>query len=131
MNRVEFQELAIIRLHDARLLLENQRYDGAYYLTGYVVECALKAWIAKRTKEHDFPPSKKIIDKIYSHNLSQLLSVLGETPPEHIEVNWAVTKDWSEQHRYKIAHTEIEAKDLFLAVTDSEEGVLEWIKQHW
>lgn len=55
MNRAEFQELAVIRLNDAKILLDNHRYDGAYYLTGYVVESALKACIANRTREYDFP----------------------------------------------------------------------------
>jgi HEPN domain-containing protein len=55
MNRGDFQELSIIRLQDAKILLDNKCYDGAYYLSGYVVECALKACIAKKTREHDFP----------------------------------------------------------------------------
>ncbi|MBO1515504.1 HEPN domain-containing protein [Metabacillus bambusae] len=130
MNRGEFQELAHIRLTDAKVLLDNECYDGAYYLAGYVIECALKACIAKRTREFDFP-DKQIVDKIYSHKLTQLLSVIGIQPPEDIEVNWAVVKDWSEQHRYKRQHTEIEAKDMYEAVSDPDEGVLEWIKQHW
>jgi hypothetical protein len=54
MNRGEFQELAMIRLQDAKMLLDSECYDGAYYLTGYVIECALKACIAKKTKEFDF-----------------------------------------------------------------------------
>jgi hypothetical protein len=29
--------------------------DGAYYLAGYTVDCAIKASVAKRTQEHDFP----------------------------------------------------------------------------
>ena len=49
MNRGEFQEIANIRLRDAKVLLDNECFDGAYYLAGYVIECALKAWIAKNT----------------------------------------------------------------------------------
>jgi hypothetical protein len=37
MNRGDFQELSIIRLQDAKILLDNKCYDGAYYLSGYVV----------------------------------------------------------------------------------------------
>ncbi len=47
MNRSDLQNLATIRLRDAEVLLDNGRYDGAYYLLGYVIECALKACIAK------------------------------------------------------------------------------------
>lgn len=39
-------------------------------------------------------------------------------------------KDWSEQDRYK-KHTQAEAQDIYEAVADPNEGVLEWIKQHW
>lgn len=129
MNRGEFQELAIIRLQDAKVLLDNECYDGAYYLCGYVVECALKACVAKKTKEYDFP-DKKLIDKIYTHNLTNLLGVVGLKPEGEIGVNWAVVKDWSEQDRYK-RHSEIESKDLYEAVSNPNEGVLEWLKQHW
>lgn len=73
----------------------------------------------------------KIVDKIYSHDLSKLLNVVGIIVPDEVEVNWAVVKDWSEQHRYLRAHTDIEARDLYDAVTDPTEVVLQWIKQHW
>lgn len=129
MNRGEFQELAIVRLQDAKVLLDNECYDGAYYLCGYVIECALKACVAKKTKEYDFP-DKKLIDKIYTHNLTNLLGVVGLKPEGEIGVNWAVVKDWSEQDRYK-RHSEIESKDLYEAVSNPNEGVLEWLKQHW
>jgi HEPN domain-containing protein len=56
MNRRDFQKLALIRIADAQVLFQNGRYDAAYYLAGYAVECALKACIAKQTMRHDFPP---------------------------------------------------------------------------
>ncbi|MGJ9459650.1 HEPN domain-containing protein [Oceanobacillus sp. CF4.6] len=129
MNRKEFQDIAEIRLKEAKVLLENKCYDGAYYLSGYVIECALKAWIAKNTREHDFP-DKKIVDKIYTHDLTKLLGVIGVSRPEQIEVNWSVVKDWSERDRYT-RHTNEEAENIFEAVNDPSEGVLQWIKEHW
>lgn len=55
MNRKELQSLAETRLADAKVLLKNRRYDAAYYLAGYAIECALKARIAGRTRRNDFP----------------------------------------------------------------------------
>ena len=55
MNRQDFQALARVRLEEAKALRDAGRPAGAYYLAGYTVECALKACIAKRTREHDFP----------------------------------------------------------------------------
>jgi len=42
-TRLEFQQLARMRLRDARVLLANGNLEGAYYLTGLAVECAIKA----------------------------------------------------------------------------------------
>lgn len=45
MNRVDFRQLAGLRIAEAKVLLDNNLYAGAYYLAGYAVECALKACI--------------------------------------------------------------------------------------
>ena len=41
-------------------------------MSGYVVECALKACIAKLTKRHDFP-DLKATDGSYTHDMTKLL----------------------------------------------------------
>ncbi|MGC2744663.1 MAG: hypothetical protein WA672_15920 [Candidatus Angelobacter sp.] len=46
-TRVDLQELAHLRLAEARLLLDGKSFAGAYYLTGLALECALKACIAR------------------------------------------------------------------------------------
>ena len=98
MNRSDLIDIAIIRLKEADTLLKNGNYDGAYYLSGYVVECGLKACVAKQTKKYDFPRKKKEIERIYSHDLTKLLAVAGlndtnkddrKTNPR-LEVNWSV-----------------------------------------
>jgi len=38
MNRKDLQDLALIRLKEAKALLDKGLYDGAYYLCGYAVE---------------------------------------------------------------------------------------------
>ena len=69
MNRAGFQHLAELRLREAEALLAAGLPDGAYYLAGYSVECALKACIAKRTREHDFP--EKESKDFYIHDLDK------------------------------------------------------------
>ena len=54
MNRQDLQNLALTRLEEVEVLLNNHKYSGAYYLSGYVIECALKACIAKQTQEFDY-----------------------------------------------------------------------------
>ena len=50
LTRSDFQQLADVRAAEAAALLAAGRWDGAYYLAGYAVECALKACVAKLTK---------------------------------------------------------------------------------
>jgi HEPN domain-containing protein len=72
-TRLEFRQLARIRLRDARVLLSSGNLEGAYYLTGLAVECAIKACIAKNTRRHDFPPNLNAVKDIYTHNLTTLI----------------------------------------------------------
>ena len=137
MNRNDLQDLSRLRLREAGLLLRNQRYEGAYYLTGYVIEAALKACIAKQTKRHEFP-DRKTVNESYSHDLEKLVRVAGlhrsldaETRQDKaFEVNWSVIKDWSEESRYE-RRGKREAEDLYRAVTSRNHGVLRWIRRHW
>ncbi len=68
------QQLAELRIKEARILLDGASYPGAYYLAGYAVECALKAGIAKRTKEYD-SPDKDFVNKSWTHDLEKLLNL--------------------------------------------------------
>ena len=114
-------------------------YDGAYYLAGYAIECAFKACIAKQTSKYDFPPERKIYNKIYTHDFLQLLDVSGlkkdlESESNHnpsFAHNWTLVKDWKEQSRYHIGVSEAEARDLLNAITAPKNGVLSWLKERW
>lgn len=137
MNRNDFRELALIRLKEAGVLLKNGNYEGAYYLCGYVVECGLKACIAKKTRRYDFP-DKKTVDESYTHDLTKLVKIAGlgldldkemKSNPD-FAVNWGIVKDWSEASRYE-KDTEKEAQALYSAVANRKQGVLQWIKRHW
>lgn len=133
MTRGEFQALAEKRVLEAKVLLDAGHFDGAYYLAGYAVECALKACIAKRFRQEDIP-DKRFVDKIYVHNLEELLKhseIDARTTTEEIEVNWSIVKDWSERSRYELGGKEEQAKDLYLAITDPKDGVLTWTKNSW
>ncbi len=43
MNRAHFQDLSKSRLREAKVLLKAKEYSAVFYLSGYVIECALKA----------------------------------------------------------------------------------------
>lgn len=103
MNRKDLQELARIRLKEATALLKLRLPDGAFYLAGYALECALKACIAKATKRYDFPDRKKV-DSISTHNLRELMNFarLSEASKQHartdpeFDFNLDVILGWSE-----------------------------------
>ena len=137
MTRSDFQQLADVRIDEAGVLLVAGKWDGAYYLAGYAVECALKACIARLTKEYDFPDKDRVL-KSYSHDIEALVRVASltglsaaDTAANPIrEGNWKIVKDWDEQARYQ-RWTEAEARRLFAAVMDPTNGVLPWILGHW
>ena len=137
MNRKDFQELAALRLKEARILLRDDCWEGAYYLAGYVAECALKACIARQTERHDFPDKKRVVDS-HTHNLTGLLQLAGLTKalkqaeqihPE-LHTNWVIVADWFEVSRYARPSQE-DAENLLRALAERKHGVLGWLKQHW
>jgi HEPN domain-containing protein len=138
MNRTKFQELAEVRIDEALVLSAQGKYDGAYYLAGYAVECGLKACIAKLTNQYDFAPKPKFINDHYSHEIEKLVNTAGlkaqrdadAAADPDLQTNWGVVKDWTEQTRYE-RKTPAQAQKLIAAITDVAHGVLPWIKQRW
>uniref|UniRef100_E6QHY1 Uncharacterized protein n=1 Tax=mine drainage metagenome TaxID=410659 RepID=E6QHY1_9ZZZZ len=137
MNRVELQALSEIRLREAKSLLANGLPDGAYYLAGYSAECALKACVAKRTMEHDFP-DRKLVNESHTHNLIELVRVSQLAPvlktamqaDSGLADNWIIVQNWSEASRYQ--RWEIwQAQRMVAAVEDGSGGLLPWIRLHW
>lgn len=139
MNRDDFKQLANLRIEEAKVLLDAGRNEGAYYLAGYAVECALKACIAKQTRRYDFPPDPSKIKDIYVHDLTKLLERAGLKAFHDAEKqsnasfrnNWATVKDWSEQRRYDHSIATASAIDLYNAITARRDGVLTWLKRYW
>ncbi len=137
MNRTQLQQPAEERARDAEALLLAGRWSGAFYLAGYAVECALKACIARRINQHDFP-DKDLLLKCYTHKFEVLLDaaeLLAERNAERaanaaFDTNWTTLKDWSEQARYRL-WTETAARNLYVAVADPADGVFPWIAARW
>jgi HEPN domain-containing protein len=137
MNRGLFQKAAKLRVSEARVLLDANQYEGAYYLIGYAIECALKACVAKQVRRYDFP-DKKIANEAFTHDLEKLVKVAGlllefekdKNANSSLGLNWAIVKDWSESARYEIGITYPQARDLYMACT-GKDGILPWIRKKW
>jgi HEPN domain-containing protein len=133
LNRVDFQQFAELRLQDAKVLVDQGRYEAAYYFAGYAVECALKACIAKKTKEHDFPG--KDSQRLYTHRLETLLEYAGTDIADSladpaVAPNWSVVVRWNENSRYE-PRSEMEARALYNAIADIPHGALNCLRRNW
>jgi HEPN domain-containing protein len=137
LNRNDFQQLADVRIAEAAALLSQGMHDGAYYLAGYAVECALKACVAKLTNQYDFP-DKQLANRCFTHSIEELVKVAGLEAQRNTDVaadadlktNWTTVKDWSEASR-SARMTLAEAQGLYDAITETTHGVLPWLKQRW
>jgi hypothetical protein len=135
-TRREFQQLARMRLKDARVLMQSGSLEGAYYLTGLAVECAVKVCIAKNTKRHAFPPNQSTVRDIYTYDLGKLISAAklqtaldAETSrSDSFKKSWGVVKAWNVESRYMTKG--LNAGELYTAVA-GRGGVMEWLRQRW
>jgi len=140
MYRSDFQKLADDRIADARALFDGRRYDAAFYLAGYAIECALKACIAKLSRHHQFPVSPESARDIYCHNFNKLLKAAGlvqtiedaKKADRKLGLYWnGVVKDWSEESRYDRKGGKKKAQNLIEAIADPDHGVLQCLKKYW
>ncbi len=139
MNRSDFQQLAELRIAEAEALLTfaAPMADGAYYIGGYAVECALKACISKLYAAEEWP-DKKFVQDCHTHEILTLVKLaeletarsLDSANNPNLKTNWSVVKDWNENSRYE-RHSLLKAQRLYEAVTHPTDGVLPWLKTHW
>lgn len=143
MDRSKLQRLAILRRDDAEELLARSRWAAAYYLTGYAVECGLKACLLKHLGESDavFGGDGKYLKELascWTHDLTKLKNLAGLDGPlglackanPTLKANWDTAQLWKETSRYE-ERAEAEALALYEAVARDPDGVLVWIQSRW
>ena len=109
-------------------------FDGAYYLAGLAVECALKACIAKATQQFEFPDLNRT-RAFYTHDLENLLreASLRETMQRadpSIRSAWGKVSVWQIEMRYRLGVSEADAAEFVSAIVDRQ-GILAWLTQYW
>ena len=137
LTRAAFQTLSRARRREARVLLDANLPAGAFYLTGYSIECALKACIARGTERYTFPDRDRANDS-HTHDLTQLLRSAGlqtafdqaGKASQVLARNWAIVKDWKVTSRYDGTIDMKKARALYKAAT-GRNGVLAWLRQNW
>jgi HEPN domain-containing protein len=137
LTRLDLCSLAETRLDDAQLLLGAGRASSAYYLSGYAVELALKACIAKAFLP-DTIPDKAFVNEVYTHSLERLLGTAGlkaqfdtdSKADPNLAAAWGIASQWTESSRYSLWDA-VTAANLINAIADQTHGVFQWIKKHW
>lgn len=139
MNRIELRQLALDRIEDAKILLDNRRWAAAYYLAGYAVECGLKACILARVERTGIIfTDPKFAKDCWTHSLVKLIEKadLVEKRDDLVKTNlvfrgnWGIVKDWTEISRYA-QRTEGDANAIYEAIVNDPDGVLKWLQTLW
>jgi HEPN domain-containing protein len=138
LNRDKLRQLCNSRLEEAAVLLEKNFWTGAYYFAGLGVECALKSCLASTVRQYDFP-EKSFVNQIYVHDLELLLklnpALWSELRTEikintKLALNWNIIRRWSDGKRYELVEESV-AKSLYEAATETNSGIVEWIRRRW
>jgi HEPN domain-containing protein len=137
VDKATLSTLAVDRLQEARCLIQNQFWSGAYYLGGYSIELALKGCLAKQFRAEQIP-DPRFVRPIFTHDLAELLNLAGLSDARRNEAgasaefdkNWGIVRNWKEDSRYELI-SEDRARALIDAVGDPKNGVLQWIRRHW
>lgn len=99
------REAALKHLVDSKALLDQSRPDGAAYLSGYVVECSLKALCLleghQPTKTHSFTTLLEEASRVASFAGARSARYLGQATRG---VGSAAIAQWRETIRYEAPH---------------------------
>ena len=138
------KELKLIsksRLKSAKVLMNSEDYDGAFYLMGYSFECALKSVICKRLNFLNYPDKSGDGEKINifkTHKFDILLALSGMEQdfslisPQRRAENWGILAKWNSETRYEPigTRTQVETERMYTALIEEPDGILTWINKH-
>jgi len=139
-NRNELKKMSQARLKEVKVLHKSHLYDGASYLSGYVIELALKARICK-ILDLDYPDTGDVSRSFKTHKLENLIKLGGLSNKfdrelntnSDFKTNWSLIITWSEEFRYRPTgtHSQKDVEDLIEAIENPNNGILTWIKKRW
>lgn len=119
----ELENLCIDRLEDAKELFNARRYEGAFYICGYVVEVWLKLRICRTLGWLGYPHIKSEFERLLSfktHDLEILLHLSGieaEIKGKYLS-DWSVVTLWKPEIRY--SSVKRTPQDVELMLSSSE-----------
>ncbi len=114
----ELFRISLSRFKEAKILMENGRFDGAVYLCGYALELLLKRHICIVLNWDDgYPSSNKEFEKLKTfktHDLDCLLKLSGLEKQirsnSKLFASWQIANTWDSEIRYRNIGTVSEAE---------------------
>jgi hypothetical protein len=144
VTQAKLRGMAQERIEDAKILIDGGRWWFGYYVSGYAVECALKACVLAQMVGTGwvFTEDEKKLRECRTHDFMRLISIAGMHDPLNARLsesaaagdgfveNWNTVKAWTVESRYE-QQIEADAKKLYFAITDETDGVMRWIRNYW
>jgi HEPN domain len=127
LNQAELRQMAEERIKDAKAFLKSKRWEFAYYVAGYAVECALKSCLLSRMTitgwlfDDDVKDVRQRVDECRTHEFPKLIKNAGMLDELNKKLkesaaaggefvaNWNIIGAWKSTSRYE-ARTEAEAR---------------------
>lgn len=127
-----FYRVAYQRMEEGALLIDKlRRYNAAVYLTGYAVECILKALLISVTPVGERQPTVRSFRGGLAHDLRWLRAQLGRrgvlVPPAQAK-ELAYVSSWSVNLRYEPGAGVEEDARRFLVAT---RVIVQWADGRW
>ena len=126
-NARRYYRVAMQRLKESELILRKLGLGhAAIYLSGYAVECILKAVILVRTPLRRRPSKLEELKKEFGHNLAHLrreLQARGAVPSRQIARDLVYVSTWSEQMRYDPSERSVADAEQFVRAA---RAIVEW-----
>jgi hypothetical protein len=118
-------------------LAKASHHSGAYYLAGYSVELALKAFVARQFRS-EIIPDWPFFKDARTHRLDQLIKLAGLhadlisalSRDARFDAHWQVVESWRTDSRYDMISA-AETARLIEALEDGHHGAMRWIRTHW
>ncbi|RMF75816.1 MAG: HEPN domain-containing protein [Planctomycetota bacterium] len=127
INARRYYRVAYQRYDDGTLLLRMNRPRAAIYLTGYAVECILKALLLVTTPESERAGVVAAFRGAIAHNIDwlrgQLVPRLGGNLPVDVANHLSFVGSWSTDLRYEPGPGAPEDAEAFMAAAAA---ILAW-----
>ncbi len=142
-SQEDLKKIALIRIKSAKTLLSKKDWNGAGYLMGLALECALKSSICKTLRILNYPEAhtdKKVPDFFMTHSFDRLLLLSGLSDLFSPTGNALAFNNWSTftiQYpaewtflRYTMDYfDEKKAKELFNCLMLDDNSIIKTIRQ--